>query len=267
VAKVSKPCPHCHSPVEKRGGCKHITCRCGYQFCYGCLAPWNLGHLATPCSAEHDHADVLRLGRRNDVLDQRLGADFAHLAAHRHHFEARGLPFVATEVAEGRQPRPQAAELDNRVNWTVRRAADRAGLIAPLRRALPLLVRGTVLLTGPQRLDPPRLDRLTRSQDLQVIQAIHTQAQALNTAASNQRSFISSAHLEPGLGGRSTQAFEEALLDAGLQRSNTAVQQLSRSHRGLPHVTFHDVIGGGQPYASPDTDMRSPARRYVHEGY
>jgi hypothetical protein len=27
------------------------------------------------------------------------------------------------------------------------------------------------------------------------------------------------------------------------------------------------MIGRGQPYASPDTDMRSPARRYVHEGY
>jgi hypothetical protein len=201
VAKVSKPCPHCYSPVEKSGGCKHITCRRGYQFCYACLAPWNLGHLATTCSAEHGHADVLRLGRRNDVLKQRLGADFAQLAAHRHHFEARGLPFDATDVAEGRQPRPQAAELDSRVNWPVRRAADRAGSIAPLRRALPLVVRGSVLLTGPQRSDPPRLDRLTRSQGLQVTQAVRTQAQALNTAASNEPSFISSSHLEPGLGG------------------------------------------------------------------
>jgi IBR domain, a half RING-finger domain len=173
VAKMSKPCPHCHSPVEKRGGCKHITCRCGYQFCYGCLARWDLGHLTTPCSAEHDHADILRFGKRNDVPYHGPGVNFPNLAAQRNLSEARGLPVVANDIGEGRQPRPQAAELENRFDWLVRAAAGRAGMIAPLRAARPLAIRGTVLLTSPQRPGPPRLGRLTRPQDLQVTQADH----------------------------------------------------------------------------------------------
>jgi IBR domain, a half RING-finger domain len=69
VAELTKRCPQCHSPVEKTGGCKHMKCRCGFEFCYGCLVPWNLAPLATPCSEEHDHADVLNLGRRQAARD------------------------------------------------------------------------------------------------------------------------------------------------------------------------------------------------------
>lgn len=38
-------CSRCHFFVEKTDGCLHITCRCGYQFCYGCGS-----QCATSCS-------------------------------------------------------------------------------------------------------------------------------------------------------------------------------------------------------------------------
>ncbi|KAF7083466.1 hypothetical protein CFC21_087254 [Triticum aestivum] len=38
-------CSKCQFFVEKTDGCLHITCRCGYQFCYGCGSQW-----ATSCS-------------------------------------------------------------------------------------------------------------------------------------------------------------------------------------------------------------------------
>ncbi|RPA83188.1 hypothetical protein BJ508DRAFT_207407 [Ascobolus immersus RN42] len=39
-------CSKCKRFVEKVVGCDHITCPCGYQFCYLCGALWELAH---PC--------------------------------------------------------------------------------------------------------------------------------------------------------------------------------------------------------------------------
>ena len=36
-----KRCPACHYPIEKNGGCPHMTCsRCHKQFCWLCRADW-----------------------------------------------------------------------------------------------------------------------------------------------------------------------------------------------------------------------------------
>ncbi|CAO2188433.1 unnamed protein product [Urochloa humidicola] len=39
-----KRCPKCEYFVEKREGCLHITCRCGFEFCYGCGSKWGITH-------------------------------------------------------------------------------------------------------------------------------------------------------------------------------------------------------------------------------
>mmetsp|Transcript_2590 Transcript_2590/g.2897 ORF Transcript_2590/g.2897 Transcript_2590/m.2897 type:complete len:512 (+) Transcript_2590:112-1647(+) len=41
----TKKCPKCSSPIEKNGGCMHMTCRkeaggCSYEFCWLCRGPW-----------------------------------------------------------------------------------------------------------------------------------------------------------------------------------------------------------------------------------
>lgn len=41
----TKKCPKCRSPIEKNGGCMHMTCRknaggCGFEFCWLCRGPW-----------------------------------------------------------------------------------------------------------------------------------------------------------------------------------------------------------------------------------
>ncbi|TVU05662.1 hypothetical protein EJB05_48833, partial [Eragrostis curvula] len=35
-----KRCPSCQFIVERTEGCRHITCRCGFQFCYDCGTSW-----------------------------------------------------------------------------------------------------------------------------------------------------------------------------------------------------------------------------------
>ncbi|KAL5823507.1 hypothetical protein ACOSQ4_021407 [Xanthoceras sorbifolium] len=46
LAKENKwsRCPHCKFYVERTEGCPHITCRCSFQFCYGCGSEWTNTH-------------------------------------------------------------------------------------------------------------------------------------------------------------------------------------------------------------------------------
>merc|ERR1712186_176605 len=45
----TKPCPKCQRPIEKNGGCMHMTCRngCGHEFCWICLGDWKQHGAAT----------------------------------------------------------------------------------------------------------------------------------------------------------------------------------------------------------------------------
>lgn len=38
LTKFTKECPNCREPIEKNGGCSHMTCRsCRHEFCWICL--------------------------------------------------------------------------------------------------------------------------------------------------------------------------------------------------------------------------------------
>lgn len=42
----TKKCPNCRAPIEKNGGCMHMSCKknaggCGYEFCWLCRGPWS----------------------------------------------------------------------------------------------------------------------------------------------------------------------------------------------------------------------------------
>ncbi|KAM9233833.1 E3 ubiquitin-protein ligase parkin [Dugong dugon] len=44
IKKTTKPCPRCHVPVEKNGGCMHMKCpqpQCKFEWCWNCSLEWN----------------------------------------------------------------------------------------------------------------------------------------------------------------------------------------------------------------------------------
>jgi len=57
----TKPCPHCVTPIEKNGGCNHITCKkCKYEFCWACMDDFRNGHNHYACSRQGE-------GRKEEV--------------------------------------------------------------------------------------------------------------------------------------------------------------------------------------------------------
>ncbi|KAM6185259.1 E3 ubiquitin-protein ligase parkin [Rhynchocyon petersi] len=51
IKKTTKPCPRCHVPVEKNGGCMHMKCpqpQCKFEWCWNCSLEWN-----RTCMGEH----------------------------------------------------------------------------------------------------------------------------------------------------------------------------------------------------------------------
>nr|XP_016852459.1 PREDICTED: E3 ubiquitin-protein ligase parkin [Anolis carolinensis] len=44
IKRTTKPCPRCHVPVEKDGGCMHMKCprpQCRFEWCWNCSLEWN----------------------------------------------------------------------------------------------------------------------------------------------------------------------------------------------------------------------------------
>jgi len=41
ISGLYKQCPACNRYIEKKEGCDHMKCVCGYEFCYRCLADFN----------------------------------------------------------------------------------------------------------------------------------------------------------------------------------------------------------------------------------
>jgi hypothetical protein len=43
-------CPGCRQGIDRNGGCNHMTCLCGAQFCFHCQAPWDTNRRRLTCN-------------------------------------------------------------------------------------------------------------------------------------------------------------------------------------------------------------------------
>lgn len=59
IARITKQCPNCNDPIEKNGGCNHMTCqKCRHEFCWTCLATYR----TTRCNSAECETYGIRTG-------------------------------------------------------------------------------------------------------------------------------------------------------------------------------------------------------------
>lgn len=57
VRAFTKQCPKCKNHIEKNNGCNHMTCRCGYEFCWLCRKDWKKIGYGHQCNKPQDVID------------------------------------------------------------------------------------------------------------------------------------------------------------------------------------------------------------------
>lgn len=74
IEKISKKCPNpgCNWPIEKNGGCDHMTCpKCHWEFCWICLKPRKT-HVTSPYGNNNPRYHVCGVG---DKIGDRVADD------------------------------------------------------------------------------------------------------------------------------------------------------------------------------------------------
>ncbi|GAB2215138.1 hypothetical protein Drorol1_Dr00019515 [Drosera rotundifolia] len=79
TSKRWRQCVKCKHMIELAEGCYHITCKCGYQFCYTCGAEWKNKKATCTCRL-WDERNIIRNNNagRNIIRNNNAGRNIIH---------------------------------------------------------------------------------------------------------------------------------------------------------------------------------------------
>eukprot|EP00919_Chromeraceae_sp_WS-2016_P014664 GHVR01034423.1.p1 GENE.GHVR01034423.1~~GHVR01034423.1.p1 ORF type:complete len:347 (-),score=54.17 GHVR01034423.1:329-1369(-) len=80
----TKMCPTCKGPIQKNGGCNHMTCKCGAHFCWVCGRDWASHNSANyNCNQYKEDPEASRKQMAREALE-RYAFYFERYSAHDH---------------------------------------------------------------------------------------------------------------------------------------------------------------------------------------
>lgn len=95
----TKRCPKCHRDIEKNGGCNHMTCKCGHQFCWVCGYDW-ASHSGDFYSCKNASAAPVKSDREDVRQSQRFMYHYERYTLHLDSAK-RDANFIASYTING----------------------------------------------------------------------------------------------------------------------------------------------------------------------
>eukprot|EP01108_Squamamoeba_japonica_P000290 TRINITY_DN1057_c0_g1_i3.p1 TRINITY_DN1057_c0_g1~~TRINITY_DN1057_c0_g1_i3.p1 ORF type:complete len:411 (+),score=190.25 TRINITY_DN1057_c0_g1_i3:270-1502(+) len=91
LAANTKKCPKCRSPIEKNGGCMHMTCvtaGCRHEFCWLCRGPWKEHGSSTGGYYKCNKYDKNKDAVAEAELQRNAANELEHYMFYYHRYEA-----------------------------------------------------------------------------------------------------------------------------------------------------------------------------------
>jgi len=98
IRAFTKRCPKCQSMIEKNEGCNHMTCRCGYEFCWLCKQDWKKTGYGHTCNKPQD---VQALEDEADKAKHFLQRYMFYFARYEAHEKSASFALKSLQNAEG----------------------------------------------------------------------------------------------------------------------------------------------------------------------
>ncbi|ETI25075.1 hypothetical protein G647_04446 [Cladophialophora carrionii CBS 160.54] len=203
-------CVRCRTMVERTQGCRHMTCKCGAQFCYTCGKKWR----SCSCTETDEANRQAELRRRREGRESARDAEAAELAR----------IIAQAEEMERRNPRERRREEQ-------RREAERRRVEAELARLEAERLRELEALRAQEARLEQQLQRVLR---LSVEESCRRLEQAWNETRVSQMHSLDSRHATSER--QYLQGRDEAIIQQTRKHERTSQQMISNIEKRMSDI-------------------------------